>query len=97
MAPRWFWIPVRVLIITVLVTLISFAIALLLALLGVIVSAKARGISPNLTIAYHRIALPTAIVIGGVVLVLSTVLDVRHYCQAKALARIERISSGPDV
>ena len=93
-APRWFWIPVRVGIITVLVTLISFAIALLLALLGLIVSAKAQGISPNLTVAYHRIALPSAIVIGGSVLVLSTALEVRHFCQTKALARIERISSG---
>jgi uncharacterized BrkB/YihY/UPF0761 family membrane protein len=91
--PRWFWIPVRVGIITVLVTLISFAIALLLALLGLILSATAQGISPNLTAAYHRIALPTAIVSGAAVLVLSTVLEVRHYRRAKALARIERISS----
>ncbi|PYV95375.1 MAG: hypothetical protein DMG89_21885 [Acidobacteria bacterium] len=92
-APGWFWIPVRVVIITVLVALISFAIVLLLALLGLIVSAKVQGVSSNLTVAYHRIALPTAIVIGGVVLVFSTVMEVRHYCQAKALARIERISS----
>jgi uncharacterized BrkB/YihY/UPF0761 family membrane protein len=91
-APRWFWIPVRVVIITVLVTLISFAIALLLALLGLILSAKVRGISPNLTVAYHRIAFPAATLLGGIVLVLSTVVEVRHYCQAKALARLERIS-----
>ena len=79
-------------IITVPVALISFAITLLLALLGLIVSASARGISANLTLAYHRIALPTAIVTGGAVLVFSTVLEVRHYRRAKALARIERIS-----
>jgi hypothetical protein len=78
--------------ITVLVTLLSFAIALLLALLGLIGSAKARGISPNLPVAYHGIAFPIATVIGGVVLLLSSVVEVRYYYRAKALGRLERIS-----
>jgi hypothetical protein len=90
--PCWVWIPVRVLIITVLVTLLSFAIALLLALLGLIWSAKARGISPNLTVAYHRIAFPVATLIGGAALLWSSVVEVRYYYRAKALGRLERIS-----
>jgi ABC-type enterochelin transport system permease subunit len=91
-SPNCFWIPVRVVIITALVTLMSFAVVLLLALVGLIVRAQAHGLSPNLTVAYHRIALPTAIVIGGATLVSCSVLEMRRYREAKALARIERIS-----
>jgi len=88
--PRWFMIPVRVLLVTFLMTLLSFSISLLLGILGVVAGAKARGASPNLTVAYRLIALPAAGVVGGVVLVSAIVLEVRHYRQAKALAEIER-------
>jgi len=88
--PRWFWIPVRVLLVTFLVTLLSFAISLLLGILGVVIGAKLRGISPNLTLAYRLIAVPAAAVVGSVVLVSAIVLEVRHYRQAKTLAEIER-------
>ena len=83
-------IPVRVLLVTFLMTLLSFSISLLLGILGVVAGAKARGASPNLTVAYRLIALPAAGVVGGVVLVSAIVLEVRHYRQAKALAEIER-------
>ena len=95
-SPRWIWIPIRSLIITLLVTLISFAVVLLLALVGLIVTAKIQGTAPNLPQAYHYAAFPAAIVIGGAVLVLSTLLEVRQYRQTKALARIERVSYGSD-
>ena len=90
----WVWIPVRVLIVTLLLTLISFAITLLLSLLVLIMTAQAGGIAPNLTIAYGHIALPTAIVIGTATLIVSTTMEVRHHRQTKALARIAKISSG---
>ena len=88
--PRWFLIPVRVFLVTFLVTLLSFAISLLLGILGVVVGAKARGAAPNLTLAYRLIAFPAAGVVAAVVLVSSIVMEVRHYRQAKALAKIER-------
>jgi len=88
--PRWFLIPVRVFLVTFLMTLLSFAISLLLGILGVVVGARLRGIAPNLTLAYRLIAVPAAGVVASVVLVLSAVIEVRHYRQAKALAEIER-------
>jgi hypothetical protein len=90
--PRWLWIPVRVFVVTFLLTLLSFAISLLLGILGVVIGAKLRGITPNLTQAYRFVALPAAAIVGSVVLVSSIAMEVRHYRQAKALAEIESAS-----
>jgi hypothetical protein len=88
--PRWFWIPVRVLLVTFLVTLLSFAVSLLLGILGVVIGAKLHHTRPNLALAYRLVAVPAAAMVGAVILVSSIVLEVRHYRQAKALAEIER-------
>jgi uncharacterized BrkB/YihY/UPF0761 family membrane protein len=88
--PRWFWIPVRVLLVTFLVTLLCFAISLLLGILGVVIGAKLHHTHPNLTLAYRLVAVPAATMVGAVILVSSIVLEVRHYRQARALAEIER-------
>ncbi len=90
--PRWFWIPVRVLLVTFLLTLLSFAVSLLLGILGLVIGAKIRGATPNMTFAYRHIALPAAAMVGAVVLVSAISLEIRHYRQAKALAEIERAS-----
>jgi hypothetical protein len=42
-------------------------------------------------IAYRHIALPMALIVGGVVFVLAVIMEVRHYRQAKALSAIERL------
>ena len=73
---------------TFVVTLLSFAITLFLAILGVVAVSLIRGIHPNMTIAYRAIAIPVALAIAAVVLVSSTIMEVRHYRQAKALGRI---------
>jgi len=88
--PRWYAIPVRVVIVTFVVTLISFAVSLLLSLIGVLLVAKIRGLPPDLTVAYRNIAFPVAIVVGTIVLVLSLAMEIRHYRQTKALAEIEK-------
>ena len=88
--PRWYAIPVRVVIMTLVVTLISFAVSLLLGLIGVLLVAKIRGLPPDLTLAYRNIALPVATVVGTIVLALSLVMEIRHYRQTKALAEIEK-------
>lgn len=90
---RWYLIPLRVLLVTVLFTLIGFAVSLLLGIIGIVVGAKLRGHAPNLSLAYREIALPSAAVVGGIVLVSSLFLEVRHYREAKALAGIEKASS----
>jgi hypothetical protein len=86
--PRWYLIPVRILIVTFLVTLLSFALSLLLGIFGVILAAKIKGAHPNLTLAYRDVALPIAALVGTVVLLSSSVMEIRHYRQAKALDRI---------
>ena len=90
--PRWYWIPTRVLLITFLLTLLSFAVSLLLGILGVVIAGRLRGFRPNLTMAYRHIALPAAAVVGVVVLIGASVMEVRRYRQTKALAEIERTS-----
>jgi hypothetical protein len=73
-------------------TLLAFAVGLLLGIVGIVVTARVRATPPDLSFAYRYIAAPTAAIVGGVVMVLSIALEVRHYRQSKALARIERIS-----
>jgi hypothetical protein len=90
--PRWFMIPVRALFVAFLMTLVSFALSLLLSLMVMVVVAKLRGATPDLRIAYRHIALPVALSVGAIVLVLALVMEIRHYRQIKALAAIERAS-----
>jgi amino acid transporter len=87
--PRWYLIPVRVLLVTFLITLLSFAVSLFLGILGVLLAAKIKGVHPNLALAYHDVAFPVAGVVAAIVAVSSTVMEVRHYRQSKALNRIE--------
>jgi hypothetical protein len=90
--PRWIGIPVRVFAMTFLLTLLSFAIALLLSILGMVVYSQVKHVAPNLTFAYRHIAFPFAITVGSIVLVLSLVMEIRHYRQRRTLAGIERVS-----
>ena len=85
---RWYLIPVRILLVTFIVTMLSFAVSLLLGIFGVILAAKFRGIQPNMTLAYRDVALPVAAIVGAIVLISATVMELRHYRQTKALGRI---------
>src|SRR5229473_5616589 len=88
--PRWYLIPVRVLLVTFIVTLLSFAVSLLLGILGTVLAAKLRGIHPDMTFAYRHVALPVAAMVVAIVFVSACFMEARHYRQAKALAQIER-------
>jgi hypothetical protein len=90
--PRWHLIPGRVLLVTFLLTLLCFAVSLLLGILGVVIAARLRGLHPNMSIAYRYIALPTAAIVAAIVLISASVMEIRRYRQTKALAEIERIS-----
>jgi amino acid transporter len=85
---RWYLIPVRIVLVTFIVTLLSFAVSLLLGIFGVLLAAKLRGVHPNMTLAYRDVALPVAGIVAAIVLVSSTVMEVRHYRQTKALGNI---------
>jgi TRAP-type C4-dicarboxylate transport system permease small subunit len=89
---RWIGIPFRVFAVTFLLTLLSFAVALLLSILGTIVFSQVKHIAPDLPFAYRHIAFPFAITVGVIVLVLSLVMEIRNYRQRRALAGIERAS-----
>jgi hypothetical protein len=90
--PRWYAIPVRVLLVTFIGTLISFAVSLLLGILGIVIVSALRHANPNMTVAYRLIALPAAVVAGSIIFVLALTMEIRHYRQSRTLAAIERVS-----
>lgn len=90
--PRWYAIPVRVLLLTFIGTLISFAVSLLVGIIGTVAVSALRGVHPDMTVAYRQIALPAAAVAGSIIFVLVLVMEIRHYRQSKTLAAIERMS-----
>ena len=90
--PRWIGIPFRVFAVTFLLTVLSFAVALLLSILGTIVYSQVEHVVPNLPFAYRHIAFPFALTVGTIVLVLSLVMEIRNYRQRRTLAGIERAS-----
>jgi hypothetical protein len=88
--PRWYLIPVRVLLVTFIVTLLSFAVSLLLGITGIVFAARLRHVShPNLTVAYRYIALPAAATVAGIVLVGACAMEARRYRQLKMLRKME--------
>jgi hypothetical protein len=90
--PRWYAIPVRVLLVTFIGTLISFALSLLFGIVGIVIVSIFRGVHPNMTIAYRLIAIPTAMVAGSVIFVLALAMEIRHYRQSRTLDAIARMS-----
>src|SRR5271167_3309578 len=90
--PHWIGIPARVFAMTFLFTLLSFAVALLLSILGTVVYSQVKHVAPNLTFAYRHIAFPFAITVGAIVLVLLVRMEVGNYRQRKTLEGIERVS-----
>ncbi|MFZ0772071.1 MAG: hypothetical protein WCA49_03380 [Candidatus Sulfotelmatobacter sp.] len=90
--PRWYTIPVRVLLVTFIGTLISFAVSLFLGIVGTVIVSALRGINPDMTMAYRHIALPFAVAAGSIIFVLALAMEIRHYRQTRTLAAIERVS-----
>jgi hypothetical protein len=88
--PSWSVVPIRVLLVTFLLTLLSFAVSLLLGILGVVIAGRLQGLQPNMTTAYRHIALPVAAVVSAIVLISASAVEVRRYRQTKALAELER-------
>lgn len=89
--PRWYGIPLRVVVLTFLGTLISFAVTLFLAILGTLIVAALRGMHPDMRVAYRHIALPVALAAGSIIFVLALVMEIRHHRQIKMLSAIERM------
>jgi hypothetical protein len=88
--PRLYMVPLRALFFSFLIALVSFAVALFVGIIGMLVYGRMQHIKPDMTIAYRDIAAPFAAVVWVIVLVLTVAMEVRHYRQSKALASIER-------
>src|SRR5262245_38433072 len=86
--PRWYSIPPRVLLFTLLLTLLAFAVSLLFSILAIVIAARLHGSTPNLQLAYRSVVPWIAVVAGGVFFVIALMLEIRHYRQSKALAEI---------
>jgi hypothetical protein len=88
--PRLIGVAARVFAFTFLGTLLSFAVALLLSILGTVVYSRIEHAAPNLVYAYRHIAFPIGISVGAIVLIVSLLVEVRNYRRWKILAAIER-------
>jgi divalent metal cation (Fe/Co/Zn/Cd) transporter len=88
--PAWYMIPARVFLLTIILTLLSFAVSLFLGIMGTLVGAKLRGAHPNMTFAYRHVALPVAGVAAAIVLVSAVVMEIRHYRRARVLEHMEQ-------
>jgi hypothetical protein len=75
---RWFWIPLRVLLMSFLLALLSFAVCLFVGILALTLSAWLRGVQPNLPLAYRDIAFPAAVVAGLIALAGAIVMEFRY-------------------
>jgi len=89
---RWYWIPLRVLLLSFLLTLLAFATGLLLGIVGLVSAGLVHGVHPNLTSAYRHVALPAGVVVATVALVVTSVMEMRSYRRSKVLSEIERAS-----
>jgi ABC-type dipeptide/oligopeptide/nickel transport system permease component len=88
--PRLSMAVARAVLVTFLLMLLSFAISLLLAIAGLLIASASKGTHVDMTFAYRHVAAPVALVVGSIVLVLSLVMEIRHYRQTKALTSIAR-------
>jgi len=90
--PHWYAVPARALFLAFLVTLLTFATALLGAIATVVISGALRGQTPDLRFAYRHVALPVALAVGSIGLIVALAMEIRHYRQARALEGIARAS-----
>ena len=88
--PSLILVPVRALLITFILTLLSFAVSLLLGIIGFVIYTHSSGSRVSLALAYRVVAFPTAVVVAVVVLSITLTMETRRYRQEKTLAGIER-------
>jgi cytochrome bd-type quinol oxidase subunit 1 len=77
--PRLLGVLVRVLLITFIVTLLAFAVTLLLAIIGVSVLGLVRGYHPDMANAYRYIAAPMAVLVAVIVLIAAFANEIKLY------------------
>ena len=89
-SPHWYYIPLRVVVLTFFATLLCFAIGLFIGICVVVIMAFLHGAHPDLRAAYRHVALPTAAIGFAIVFVSSIVAETRRYRRARTLSHIEQ-------
>jgi uncharacterized membrane protein len=79
----------RVLLITLVLTGLTFAVSLLLAILSMLVIGILHGHLPDMRMAYRHFALPVAVTVGTVAFVSAWIHEIRHFQRAKVLNRMD--------
>lgn len=82
----------RALMITFIGALLVFALTLLFAIFGVVITGALFHTHPDMTIAYRHIAIPVGIVAAVIIFVFALIHEIRHYRQSKTLTAIERMN-----
>ncbi len=82
--PNLAMVIVRVVVITVLVTLLSFAVALFLGIAGILLVGMIKGGLSDLSLAYRHIAFPIAMGAMVIAFVVTLVTEVKHYRRQRA-------------
>ena len=91
--PRWYAVPARALFVTFLVTLLTFAVTLFGSILdGCDRSGRSGDTIPICALPTGILHLPVAVGVGAIGLLVSLVIEIRHYRQMKALDGIARLS-----
>ncbi len=80
----------RIVVITLLATIITFAVALLCGIVAIAVANVARGGGIDMSHAYLHVAFPTAMVALVIAFCGALIVEVRHYRQERAAWREQR-------
>jgi ABC-type methionine transport system permease subunit len=75
---------VRVVLITFISTLLSFAVGLFFGIVGVVLVNMAKGGALNMNLAYRHVAFPLAMVATVITFVVTLRWELRRYRQARA-------------
>ena len=76
----------RVVLLTIVATLLCFALGLLVGILGTVLYSLVRHVRPDMTMAYRHVAAPVAILGGTIAFIVVISYEVRRFRQN----RIER-------
>ncbi len=90
--PVWYVVPARILLVTFLLTLLSFALGLLIGIVGTATWSGLHHVQPDMRVAYRYIAFPLAKGVAVIAFLAMTFSEIRRYRQSRALARIADLS-----
>ncbi len=75
---------IRVIVLTIFSAALGFTVSLFLGICGIVLANMVRGGSINMAEAYRSVALPIAIAVGVVALIVNTIMEIRAYRRKSA-------------